>query len=316
MFDICCFFYLTLFLIALIKERRLLFRIVITCILTIIGYLPWFFVLLHTFQRTSDNYWMTSIPSFEECLCFLFYGKYQLILNIIFLSVTIFYLLRESGVAIINRVYNQLYPFKILIDFSAINITPEIIWVLSGYLSIFGTIGVGLGLSHIIRPMFIVRYIFPVATIAWVVMGICISKLPFKQYISLSLICIILIGGLQEYYWIYKADKNANELLTNTLNVISGQIQNEDQILTDVYHIDWTLVDVYYPGIKHQMLSASIYESLDENLMYWVILTEKMNNDIATSFAEENFMCECVVEEGNFGTLTVWVYKVYSGVNV
>lgn len=302
------FFYIVLILVAIIKEHKRIFRVAITCIATIIGYLPWFFVLLKTFQRTSDNYWLEGIATFKESLYYLFCSKYQEMLTIIFLIMVIVYLLWASSIVKIGC-NSKMFP-KITIDLSNPKINIEMIWVLAGCLSIFGTMGVGIGVSIIFRPMFQIKYVFPVATVAWIILGVCVSKLKLKKIISFCLIAIILLSGIPQYYLTYTFERDANEALTTTLNTISTQIQEEDQILTDWDHINWTIADVYYPGVEHQMLTEATYEELDKSLTYWAILMADMNEEMKTVFNDKGFLCECVVDRGNMGLRTVWIYRI------
>lgn len=296
------FFYVVLILAAVFKERRRIKRVALTCVLTVIGYMPWLFVLLRTFQRTAGDYWMTDIPTWKESLYYLFCSKHEATLTIVFFMLLVFYLLRESGIIKFS-------------DKSAVRseaAVTEIIWVLAGIFSILGTIGVGIGVSTVVRPMFLVKYLFPVSSAAWLILGICVSKLKLKHPAALCLIALVLLSGIPEYYSTYTSEKKADEILAETLNTLSAQMQDGDEILTDEDHIDWTISEIYYPETKHQMLSEATYGRLNKNVTYWAVLEYGMDDEIETAFANAGFSSRLVVDEGKFGTRTVQIYKVYA----
>lgn len=296
------FFYVVLILVAVFKERRKIKRVALTCVLTVIGYMPWLFVLLRTFQRTAGDYWMTDIPTWKESLYYLFCSKHEATLTIVFFMLLVFYLLRESGIIKFS-------------DKSAVRsevAVAEIIWVLAGIFSILGTIGVGIGVSTVVRPMFLVKYLFPVSSAAWLILGICVSKLKLKHPAALCLIALVLLSGIPEYYSTYTSEKKADEILEETLNTLSAQMQDGDEILTDEDHIDWTISEIYYPETKHQMLSEATYGRLNKNVTYWAVLEYGMDDEIETAFANAGFSIRLVVDEGKFGTRTVQIYKVYA----
>lgn len=297
------FFYVVLILMAVFKERKRIKRVAATCVLTVLGYMPWLFVLLRTFQRTADDYWMIDIPTWKESLYYLFCSKYEVTLTVVFFVLLVFYLLRESGIIKFSSGKSVTRSETAM---------TEVIWILAGIFSIMGTIGVGIGVSAAFRPMFLVKYLFPVSSAAWLILGICVSKLRLKQPVALCLITLVLLSGIPEYYSTYTSEKKADEILTETLNTLSAQMQDGDEILTDADHIDWTISEVYYPETKHQMLDASTYERLNRDVTYWAVLENGMNEEIETALADVGFSGRLVVDEGKFGTRTVWIYKVYA----
>ena len=51
-------------------------------------------------------------------------------------------------------------------------VSQELIWVLAGVAAFVGTAAVGVGVSHLVHPLFIVRYSYPASMAAYMVMGI------------------------------------------------------------------------------------------------------------------------------------------------
>lgn len=72
------FFYIVLSVWSFInrnKTKGVFKNTLITNIITILIYLPWLLVLIKTFARTSDNYWITDIPELPACLKYIFSGR-------------------------------------------------------------------------------------------------------------------------------------------------------------------------------------------------------------------------------------------------
>jgi hypothetical protein len=72
-------------------------------------------------------------------------------------------------------------------------VSQELIWVLAGVAAFMGTAAVGIGVSHLVRPLFIVRYSYPASMAAYMVMGYCISKLNFRRFWA-TLLCITVFA--------------------------------------------------------------------------------------------------------------------------
>ena len=59
-----------------------------------------------------------------------------------------------------------------------------------------GTILIGLLLSNLIRPFIVPRYLFPLAPVAYLMLGLCIKDLPWKEVLTALLVILVLLWGV------------------------------------------------------------------------------------------------------------------------
>ena len=193
------FFYLVLMLYALFVRREILLRVAVTWVLTALGYLRWLLVLLETFGRTSSGWWMKWMPKYKTSLPAIFEGRHDWILFYIF-----------AAVLVINVIW--------LIVSAATGKSPEpdrdpvkeLVFFLAGAASVFGTIAVGVGVSHLFRPMYFDRYIYTAAVCAWLIVSIGLSRLRVQNIAPLSLALTIFMCycGYFNYTQIYRQDES------------------------------------------------------------------------------------------------------------
>lgn len=306
------FFYITLLLTAFIWRTVFLKKTLISCIFTIVGYLPWFFILLHTLARTSGDFWMMWIPTLEECLGFLFEGRFQYLLFASFLLAAVFFFIRQLGGS--NGSSEGTASEASSLRLWRIVFSPDVLWVCAGLLSIFGTIFTGIMVSRIIRPLFITRYLYPVASIAWLLLSFCPSKLKGRLIYMIALNLLLLISCVPAYQDTFLRERAENERLQTTLAETAG-IGTGDIILTDLAQIDWTIADYYYPEASHQLVTLDEIPEIQPNMEYWLILDPAQSEKLAGRLSTDGYPAERIMENGILGTTPVTVYRLSSEVS-
>ena len=290
------FFYLVMLLLAYSK-RKYLKPTCIACLITIIAYLPWLIILLKAFERTAKNWWLKDIPSISNCLKFIF--GYNWISAIFVIFTLIFFLYQIRGFYI-TKSNNQ--NFLVKFDFhlgipKKITFSNEFIWIFAGILSIFGTIAIGLTLSHLIRPFLVTRYLFPVSAIAYLILGYCISNLKYKRTWATLLIIAFLASAVPSYLKTYKnelaLDKSTIEFLTNVIP------SKNAVIYTNNSHLGWTLLEHYYPENKGSY-KPKAFEKLDTSKSeIWFFWTKEFDKKIIQSINRQNYSCK-QIHSGRF----------------
>ena len=149
------FFYLVLMLYALIVRREMVRRVIVTWAVTVVGYLGWLVVLLKTFARTSSGWWLSWMPTFRQSFDAIFRGKYSRELFYTYVAVTCICMVLWA----VQKNTNLLF------------------WSIAGTASVFGTIAVGVGVSHLFRPLYFDRYIYTAAVCAWLMVSVGVSQL-------------------------------------------------------------------------------------------------------------------------------------------
>lgn len=173
-------FYLIL-VVPSLRDRQFLRRTAITWAVAVLGYLPWLGVLVKSFVKTSEYWWMTSIPSIWECLTFCFSSG---LLTGVFFLIVLAYLLLSAKQKKLETEGNKTL------------VSSDMLWVLAGLFSLAGTIAVGLALSYIVRPFFGVRYLYPLTPVLFLLLGFCLSRLDRSR-----LLCFILTAVIVVWVW-------------------------------------------------------------------------------------------------------------------
>ena len=298
------FFYLMLIPLALNKRR--IKRAVAAYVITIIGYLPWFMVLLGSFTRTKDNWWLGDIPSVEDCVHFIL--DYDWTAGFFCIAFVMF-LLYEMHIISVEKTGETSWLKRVQLKIKLperISLTNELLWVVAGLLSICGTAAVGLGLSYALRPFFIVRYLFPVSAMAYLLFGYCISKMKLRKLWATFLVAAILWNNLPAYMETYKVDKTADVQTENFLTAVEPA--ENAVIYTDSVHLDWTILDCYYPN-KH-IYTQDVQKCLDNGESeIWLFWGSQLDEDAENKLKSNGYSLQ-EVYNGFFATSAHVAYKL------
>lgn len=302
------FFFIVLLAAAIIERKKYLKKGLIACAVTVLAYLPWFFVLLKTFNRTQESYWMEETPSLKECLLSLFRSKYQAVFLIIFLVITIVFMACKTGMLKLR--FSSWESFTLSITASDFHMDKRTAWLAAGVLSVFGTIMAGLIVSSVFRPMFTVRYVYPVSAVAWLVLGICLAKYKKKAVLTAVIVFLVLKGGLPNYIANYNTRKYEESRLKTVLNATAGEISKNDVVLTDVALFEWTIIATYYPEAEVQLTDTDVLGDLDKNVNYWMFMGGELENGMRQELIEQGYRAVSIVKDGNLGRIPVYVYRL------
>ena len=303
------FFYLML-LPLLFRTREYLWKIFVAYIVTIIGYLPWLFILLASFQRTANGWWLSSVSSARDFYQFIFDSRW---LQNAFIVVVAFYFVQQI-IAIQIKKGPSRKPFD-RFDVKLIFILPakipnDIFWILAGLLSFIGTVGIGLAASKLVRPLMVLRYIFPVAPVLYLVLGYCISKLPLRRTIAVLVMAGVLHSGFSAYANTFQYEKST--LDAETTRCLQEVVPTDDTLLfTNNSHLNWTLLEYYYPQNRHFALNEPL-DCLNDVKHSNVILfwDGEINEDTLNTIRVQGYVCKQLFE-GHFANGAYYhVYKL------
>ena len=202
-------FYLFLLLYAFIRSKHIK-EILITCGITMLGYSYWFIVLLKTVKRTSEDFWLTGIPGVKDCLNFVFNPSEKTWVMIVVVTMFLATLL------ISIRKSERDDPFRL--------------WEICGLMSVFVTMALGEIVSHIVRPIFQTKYLFPATATIWLIFAVNIGRMKHKNIVSMILIAVILLTGIPCDMELAEKERDYNDMLMETTSVITRQITNDDII--------------------------------------------------------------------------------------
>lgn len=279
------FFYIALILFVLLKERKYLKKMIMTCGITVICYLPWLFVLLETFQRSTDEFWQTEIQPIWHFFDAIFDTSLSMVFFIGFVVVLILWIRQEQ------------------------KMSEQMIWMCAGIAGLVGTAVVGLTLSVMIRPMFISRYLYPISVVAWLLFGVCVSRMKKKTSYAIIVVILMLFCGIPDYVSTYIDEKKSDIKLEETLAMADSLIQEDDIIITNDMYIYWTVAELYYPENRCDYFDFE-YPDLEVDKTYWCINTKKLNEKKIEVLEEKGLLTELVEDDGVLGTYKVRIYKM------
>lgn len=301
------FFYLVLLAVAVARRKEYFAKVIVSCVVTVAAYLPWFFILLRTFMRTTEEYWMTEIPLLKDCMLYLFSSRCESFLLLVFLVMTAVLILYETGIMQVGKAEKRKSPF--LFSISGFHMNRDALWMSAGLLSILGTAITGIAVSEIFRPMFSVRYVYPVSAIAWLILGISLSKWKNKRVYAAIIVILIVRNCVPFYLENYQWQKKCEDKLKIVLEA-TREISVNDVILTDVPLMDWTIINAYYPGVFHRGITAENMGVLQEYDEYWLFLGTEMDDEKVQLLEGSGYEVMERVNDGNLGRMTVYIYEV------
>lgn len=281
------FFYVFLIGVALYKRKEYFKRVATVCVMAVVVYMPWFIVLLTTMFRTQKDFWMLYIPYLKECIAFVFGSK---------LGILWFALL---CIAAFIAIWNQKKQLGIPL------------WFASGFFAVIGTILAGNLISRFFRPIFLVRYMYPVTIVAWLMLAVAISFGKYKKIYAMVVVALLLATGVPGYIEHVSAERADEEQLFYTLEQTKDVQSEGNVILTNLTYIEWTLADIYYPETECIVIESwDEMPILDPKKTYWLYWWNPLTDNEFARISQLGISCETVMEDGSIGTHVAAIYKL------
>lgn len=299
------FLYVMLIPLAL-KDKKFRVGMLLSYVATILAYLPWLLILVKSFERTANSWWLESIPTVRDCVYTLLDNKYILILVLL---VILLFCLYQTNILKLKVSSENAIREKIdfYIDLEKPELTGELYWVLSGLVSIAGTIAVGLALSYLVRPFLVLRYLFPLTGIAYLMIGVCITKLKFPRVWGIILVLLVLWTHIPGYINTVKWEKSFNTGTSNYLANVQPAV--DEKIITNNSHFNWTLSSYYYPENAHECNSEAITNLDTEDDTVWLFWTDELDDSAIRSIRKQHYSVEKIYES-NFANTYYRAYKL------
>ncbi len=250
------FYYLAL-LVWTIKKKIPVKNLIITYAVTILAYLPWGIVLISTLARTAGDFWMTEIPSVYDALLFIIEPE-----NVVF-TITIFSLLILISVFIIiasiksksetnNSHKSDFIQFPSATE-GSFSLKSFLLW---GWIALFGTLAMGFGVSYLVRPVFLIRYIYPAVVAFWLTISITLTRIKYKKIIAFVVILTTLQSSVPLYLIENEANREGTIRCDKTYEDLKTILKEGDVIWTNGGHLDWTILDCYFTGLNHTKINT------------------------------------------------------------
>lgn len=298
-------FYVSLFILMFWKKEYVKKFILISAV-TIIAYLPWLNILLGAFERTSNGWWLETIPTIKETIYYVLEWKWLIIAFAVALIVNFVYKFITWEIRLNdNRNINEKIDISLKIK-NEFCITTDNIWVISGIAAAVGTVLVGLTLSYLVRPFFVLRYCIPFMTVIYLVFGYLVSKLKFKNIWAILIIIGILVCNLPVFADKFKSEKNLDMSTSSFLEMV--HMEEDAEICSNNDHLIWSVIRYYYPENEKRVLTKEIPESFDSNIVY-LMWTYELSEEEKESIDDAGYTYDEIFK-GQFANAWYCVYKL------
>ena len=181
-------------------------------------------------------------------------------------------------------------------------------FISAGLISVVGTMAVGIGISALLSPFFVTRYIYVVCPVAWLVIGLAFSKMK----LSAVWVAIFLLYSVVSFIPSYKAVYYEDLEISNRTEMVRSIVANmgeDDVIITDF--ADSTMPN-YYFGENNYKLVFDLNELNipDDGKNYWLIVGDAWSyDDIVGKLAEQGIGCEVILDYGLLGHTKILGYR-------
>ena len=282
-------FYLALLIWTIIGrfEKK---KLLICYVCTFLGYAPWLVQMVKTFKRTSEDFWIAGIPGIKDCVEYYFYSDKEWYSLGMFAIVTF------------------LVIYRLICDKTDITA----IWLLFGFAAAIGTSFIGEFISLAIRPAFITRYLYPVTSVMWLVLGVEIAQLgKRKTVLAVAVVAVSLALFIPNYLAVYEGDKSDDQKCSETQKAIQMLVDENDIILTNGAHLDWTILDYYLPGVQNQLITNE-FGDFEENRTYWLAWKNELSEEDNMWLEGHGYLVKEELSDAMLGLNSFHFYRLQS----
>lgn len=223
------------------KEKgagNVLKKLLLCVLASIIGYLPWFFVLLSQISAVRDNYWILPLTwrSLGGCVKFLMKPAFlnerlsTALAAVVFLIYVILPICCACRIRKTQKTQN-IWQEK-----------TKCIYAIAGCAVLCGLVGFGFAASFIIRPIFVYRYMLPAMGCFWLCFAICLGMCmdfgresgKLCRIFGVCALFLIVVVGIRDYRAFMGEEEYKIVLMKETESVLSD-IAPDDII---IYNFD------------------------------------------------------------------------------
>ena len=296
------FFYVFLIIYYISKHQWQSFkRFFLFGIITVLGYIPWMLTsLFKTIEKDTGSFWIESTVSILQCFEYLFSHNFSFIILLIFVA---------SIIALFVRNNERLEKYN------DSNAGIESMWALAGLLSIFGSIIFGQCLSALTTPLVIVRYLYPVSILAWLLFAVSFRHLDSikftKKKATTVIIVVLIVLCLPGYCVNLNEEFNNNQSTLNIIDCVNDNTEDGDIIVTDMNHMNKTMGKYYYPNLKTVYFEENKLPELDHNKHHILYLYEETKiSDLDKQLHDQGYTAEKLISGSFASAYKVCVYDL------
>lgn len=278
--------YLVLIIMAMVKKLDWK-RLLCTSCIAIVAYLPWMVVFLQSYTRTTESdYWIKSILTWKECNELLFAGNLQVILVPLMVIM--------GGYGIWNSVATRNERLSI--------------YLITGYLVIYGTFGIALAVSYVARPVIFDRYIVPLGAVAWTVLALGVKCSKHRFELTTILIVILVIYGIAEIQSAIQVSETLNKEGTAFLDYVHTEMNNDTFLLNAAYYgQEDYLKDTPMASIKIEDLKSFTF---DNDITYYITVYKSDTENLTEVLDKQDRSARVVLPSCSLGDGSFVLYRL------
>lgn len=270
--------YLFVFARLIVWDRKNLRKSIIAILGSILCYIPWLTVFFHSVSAVSGDFWVGNTVKVTEGFEYIFGSPYAVLF---FFGLLIAMCLMCYGVIRIKK-GNGKYQ------------DDTTVWMMiSAFGAVLGILVFQLVYAKLFRPVFVERYIFPASIALWMSLAIAVGTIPnmiIRRTAGLLAAAVMIAaygsafpGRVQSYL-----DDNRKTMEVYNLIRESGAPE-EIYLLSDQDHLNWTVLEYYFPDIRREVFSDSKeYDLPGKNVKTAYLLLQDPLDDEQIARVEKN----------------------------
>ncbi len=280
-----------LFVAWIIQDKKYWKYCIGISVVTILGYLPGVVVFIKQATRVNESgFWIDEITTntMWEYVLEPFGGETGL-----YLMIFLFVLLL-NGISILENKDRK----DAILSFAFMSVY-------------FGTVLVGIIVSNVMTPVFVIRYAYPGLGLLWlgVLIGLQNTKILQHRLCVVALISMFLTYGFGNYMVEYDAAKDDGA--TTVVSYIEENADDDAVLVSDVRHINWILLEFYFPDYERVKIENFSLADIDsEKDVYYI--SSSGGSPYTSEEQEELGRRVELVLSSNMDLYNVYVFRIYS----
>lgn len=231
------FMYALILLYAIIKNKKIIKKIILSGLIVALCYIPWLLVIISHIAKSTSGFWISPI-TFNNVIEYIKYAifpvsdykGYNIILGLIWI------------IFIIYSIFKYLKDNK--------NENNKFVYII-GFLLLFLVVGCGIIVSILINPLFVARYMYFAIGTFWFSIAIVFGKLINKKSIFIVIMILPLLIGCINFNNFTRTEMTKNEYAKSFFEKIEN-IDKKSDIIANEVHVQFLFAylfpesNVYY----------------------------------------------------------------------
>lgn len=164
--------------------------------------------------------------------------------------------------------------------------------------------------SYMIKPIFITRYLYPLAGIVWIALGIAFSQV--NKRISVFTIFIIYIGVniIPSSLANYKQEKYMSDENNQAIAYIGENFNEGDLLTSDRDQLPWRIYDYYLPGMLTSNFDEIDWNTIGDTATVYMLNTQEIEEDVKQVLNDKGMQIKLIRKDSYIGKYPGYLYEI------